>query len=237
MKGLLIRVGIDKSYGGWNAPVDTDAGRFLYAPIPELSHKQYTGLSTTYRPVSETLKSEWPGVSLPEPLLDQPTHLDPDFEYLTYGDNGHKRGKSLAGLQTGDFVAFYSGMRPLTPARPELFYGLIGFFRVGEVVEARSVESSRRHENAHTRRSPVSKDDVIIRGAPGLSGRFSKAIRIGGYREKAYRVFPDLLDLWGGLSCKDGFIQRSAVPPSFSNPEMFLNWLSTQSLTFLRRNY
>lgn len=34
MKALLIRIGVDQAYGGWNAPVDAD-WRFVYVPIPE----------------------------------------------------------------------------------------------------------------------------------------------------------------------------------------------------------
>jgi hypothetical protein len=31
---LLVRIGIDQTYGCWNAPVDAD-GQFVYVPIPE----------------------------------------------------------------------------------------------------------------------------------------------------------------------------------------------------------
>ena len=40
-----------------------------------------------------------------------------------------------------------------------------------------------------------------------------------------YQSGKNLLDAWGGLSCKDGFIQRSAVPPRFGDPDRFLAWL------------
>jgi hypothetical protein len=45
MKGLLVRIGVDQAYGGWNAPVDAD-GQFVYVPIrdkgdfPYCSQKQ-----------------------------------------------------------------------------------------------------------------------------------------------------------------------------------------------------
>ena len=35
MRGLLIRVGIDQAYGGWNAPIDPMTGEFVYVPIPD----------------------------------------------------------------------------------------------------------------------------------------------------------------------------------------------------------
>jgi hypothetical protein len=34
MKALLVRIGVDQAYGGWNTPVDAE-GRFVYVPIPE----------------------------------------------------------------------------------------------------------------------------------------------------------------------------------------------------------
>ena len=34
MNALLVRIGVDQAYGGWNAPVDAE-GRFVYVPIPE----------------------------------------------------------------------------------------------------------------------------------------------------------------------------------------------------------
>jgi hypothetical protein len=34
MNALLVRIGIDQAYGGWNVPVEAD-GRFVYVPIPE----------------------------------------------------------------------------------------------------------------------------------------------------------------------------------------------------------
>ena len=42
MKGVLVRIGVDQAYGGWNAPVDAE-GRFVYVPIPEK-------LGTHFRP-------------------------------------------------------------------------------------------------------------------------------------------------------------------------------------------
>jgi hypothetical protein len=35
MKGVLVRIGIDSTCGGWNAPLDPRTGRFAYVPIPE----------------------------------------------------------------------------------------------------------------------------------------------------------------------------------------------------------
>jgi hypothetical protein len=76
----------------------------------------------------------------------------------------------------------------------------------------------------------------VVRAKPGVSGRFERCIPIGEWRNKSYRVRQDVLDAWGGLSVKDGFIQRSAVPPTFSQPEKFLKWLGKQGVRLVARN-
>jgi len=56
-----------------------------------------------------------------------------------------------------------------------------------------------------------------------------RSLEIGEYRDRAYRVRRDLLQTWGDLTCRDGFIQRSAVPPAFRDPDRFLRWFEAQS--------
>jgi hypothetical protein len=34
-RGILVRVGIDQAFGGWNAPVDPVTHEFVYVPIPD----------------------------------------------------------------------------------------------------------------------------------------------------------------------------------------------------------
>ena len=41
MKGILVRVGIDSSYGHWNAPVDPNTLNYVYVPIPENPKHQF----------------------------------------------------------------------------------------------------------------------------------------------------------------------------------------------------
>lgn len=235
MKGILVRVAVDQSFGHWNGPVDPDTGRFCYVPIPEGTQAQRADLSTFYRELEPVLAT-WPGVKLPDLLALAPTHLDPDFAHLTYGDNGTRRGRGIAGLNRGDFVVFYSGLRPVRPTDCVLVYALIGLMRVHEVVPASSIPEARRGENAHTRRASVAADDIVLRATPDGSGRFSRCLRIGSFRDKAYRVLPGVLDAWGGLSCRGGYIQRSAVPPTFLDPERFLRWLAAQDVELMHRN-
>jgi len=35
MNAFLVRIGVDSSYGGWNAPMDSRSGSFLHVPVPE----------------------------------------------------------------------------------------------------------------------------------------------------------------------------------------------------------
>src|SRR3954468_20631761 len=50
MRGILVRVGTDQAFGGWNAPVDPGSGEFAYVPIPDGTQRR--GLETSYSQVS-----------------------------------------------------------------------------------------------------------------------------------------------------------------------------------------
>jgi len=225
MKGLLVRVGIDQAYGGWNAPVDPGTLEFAYVPIPEGS--QRSELATPYRDVEGALAG-FPGFELPAALHGRMMHLDPDFECLTYGDNGARRGRRVAELGPRDFIAFFAGLKPIRALDTNLVYALVGFYWVKEVVRAVAVPPARWGENAHTRRVEHSAADVIVRAEPSGSGRLRRCIPIGEWRDRSYRVRRGLLRAWGHLSSRDGYIQRSAVPPSFLAPERFLRWFDEQ---------
>lgn len=241
-------MGVDGTYGEWNAPVNPDDGSFVYVPIPEDADSQRAGMETTYREFELALNG-WP--KMPEPLARMNTHLDPDFRCLTYGDDA-KRGKVIAAMKPGDFVVFYAGLRPTRSTDDNLVYALIGQMFVKEVLRASDVSQQRLHENAHARcvAGTYSPSDVILRAEPKHSGRYSKCLRIGSRRDgkprsespnrrpgAAYRVLPQLLESWGGLSVHDGWIERSATPPSFLRPERFLRWLEKQDVKLFHSNY
>lgn len=233
MKGLLVRVGIDQAYGGWNAPVDPNTLDFAYIPIPDGA--QHPHLSTPYSSVVGAL-APFSGAQIPQKLMGSAMHLDPDFQHLTYGDNGARRGKGVAGLERGDFIAFFSSLKPTSPSEHNLLYALIGFYRVHEVAWASAVPASRWAENAHTRRIKHSSTDIIVRADRASSGRLRRCIPVGKWRDRSYRVRTELLERWGHLSCRDGFIQRSAVPPRFLEPTRFLNWFEEQSPELIQAN-
>ena len=233
MKGLLVRIGIDLTSGGWNAPVDPTTLQFAYVPIPDGA--QRPGLATPYTRVLGAL-APFRDARLPLALRARSMHLDPDFEHLTYGDDGARRGRGAARLERGDFIAFYAGLRPAGAATRELLYALVGFYRVREVAWVPSIPRSRWAENAHTRRAEHSASDVVVRAEPSGSGRLRRCIPVGEWRDRAYRVRPDLLARWGHLSCRDGYLQRSGVPPSFRDPSRFLSWLDAQAPELVAAN-
>jgi len=139
-------------------------------------------------------------------------------------------------LSEGDLVVFYAGLRPVQRGEQNLSYALIGMYVVQEVVPATTVPSERWYENAHVRKAQPGESDIVVRAKPGVSGRFERCISVGEWRDGAYRVRPELLAAWGGLSVKDGFIQRSAVPPALNDPARFLGWLQSQGVQMLARN-
>jgi len=244
MKGLLVRIGVDQAYGGWNAPVDTE-GRFVYVPIPEKRDTSFhAGLERRYGEVLPALQrfcglhncDLCGDLRFPQELLEHPMHLDPDFECLTYGDEGSRRGAGMVNMEEGDLLVFYGGPRPIHSCEHKLIYALLGMYVVQEVVPVTSVPSQRWHENAHVRKTMRGETDIVVRAKPNGSGRFDRCVPIGEWRGGAYRVRQDVLDAWGGLSVKDGFIQRSAVPPAFKKPGQFLDWLQKQAIQLIARN-
>ena len=79
MNALLVRAGADQSQGGgrWNDPIDSKTGKFVYDSMPE-SAAVHPGLKTPY----DRIRYD------PVQLRRRHMHLDPDFEHLTYEDQG-----------------------------------------------------------------------------------------------------------------------------------------------------
>lgn len=139
-------------------------------------------------------------------------------------------------LVAGDLVVFYAGLRPVMACEHRLIYALAGLYVVDEIVRLPDVPVSRWNENAHTRRLDQGSQDVIVRARRGVSGRLDQCIPIGELRDRAYRVREDILDAWGGLSVKHGYIQRSIVPPSFLTADRFYEWFLRQVVAAIPRN-
>jgi hypothetical protein len=245
VRAILVRVAVDHSYGCWNAPVDPKSGRFVYVPIPEKDGTPFlSGLAYGYDRIMPALSEFCQRFSrhlqdhleFPEALQKRYMHLDPDFEHLTYGDRGDRRGAGISEMTEGDLLVFYAGLRPICPVRDKLIYALVGLYVVRDVVLARSAPQDLRHQNAHTRKKKIGEPDIVVRAKRGASGRLERCIAIGEWRDRAYRVRRDLLKAWGGLSVRDGYIQGSAVPPTFQDAKRFYEWFRGQSVQLVNRN-
>lgn len=232
MNGVLVRVGVDSTDGGWNAPMRLSSGEFAYVTITD-SKAMRKGLARSYDEFVPTVKKI--EIEVPLSLVGQTTHLDPHFSFLTYGDQG-QRGKRIQSLlKSSDLLVFFAALRPVDgPARP-LIYALIGLFVVDEIVPANSIPRSRWAENAHTRRV-YAADDIVVRAKPRVSGRLRRCIPIGELRDRAYRVRKDLLKAWGGLDITDGYIRRSARLPAFQNAQKFYRWFLDQKPELMQQN-
>lgn len=227
---LLVRVGADLGPpgGGFNAPVDTASGEFLYVGIPE-TRRVVAGWEHPYARLSDKLARM--GTPLPASLRGRNMHLDPDFEHCTYGDHG-RRATQLARLVRGDMVVFYAGLRAIRERT--LVYALVGQLTVARSVPATGLADPSL--NVHAQRQTVAADDVVVVGTRRGSGRYARCVPIGIFRDGAYRVRRELLDAWGGLSVKNGFLQRSAGFPRLLDPDRFLGWLAAQHVRLVRRN-
>lgn len=233
MQILLVRVGADQTPagGGFNAPVDVSTSAFVYVGIPE-SKPVLRGWETSYRSRRLARQLARMGTSLPAALLRLNMHLDPDFERCTYGDHGW-RAAQLARLDRGDIVVFYAGLR--ADGCDRLVYALVDQLTVACHLPAGKIRG--RSLNAHARRKAVEPDELVVIGTRRRSGRYDRCLPIGEFRDNAYRIRRDLLITWGGISVRDGFLQRSAVFPHARDPGKFLDWLAWQHARIVKRNH
>ncbi len=121
MTGLLVRVGIDSTDGNWNAPYDPATGEFAYVTITEVKPLRpgFARLYDEFVPALSRFK-----MNLPDRLRELPTHLDPDFSTLTYGDQGKRATQSRTSSDSGDLLAFFASLRDVRSG--SLVYALIG---------------------------------------------------------------------------------------------------------------
>jgi hypothetical protein len=76
-------------------------------PIPETKPCR-EGLERTYNELLPAINQA--GAALPPHPLERNMHLDPDFEFLTYGDRAAKGRQLKSKLRKHDLVVFYSGL-------------------------------------------------------------------------------------------------------------------------------
>ncbi len=235
MNALLVRIAADLSNGGgrWNSPVDGATGRFAYVAIPE-GKPVRPGMEKPYGALAPALGAF--GTALPPHLCDRHMHLDPDFGHLTYGDQGERAKQIATRLSSGDWIVFYAGLADVGQRR-KLVYALVGVYVIDRIERAVDLPPERWDCNAHGRRIlPADAGDIVVHARPGISGRLARCIPIGHWRDRAYRVRPDVLDAWGGLAVRNGYLQRSARLPAFSDPPRFQAWFAAQHPELLASN-
>jgi len=229
--GLLIRVGIDSTAGGWNAPCD--AHRFCYVPMgsSKTLTEKYDSRYEPYKLAVAALMPESAANFIRWPRrLPLQGHFDPDFHYLTYGDWGRRAARIQKVFKDvkDRFIVFYAGLRRVDTG--ELSYSIIGFYAVGRVMRGPEVEPADWPRNEHTRNGACPDEStVIVFARQGESGRLREHIPIGSYQRRAYRVTPKLLEEWGDLDVHDGYIHRSVFLPCFKDGDKFLRWFKDQN--------
>ena len=236
MDGILLRVGCDATEDGgcWNAPVDPATWEYAYVPIPgEEGKHEHISECPTYKIFERSVERF--NIHLPPNLSqEKKVHLDPDFGSLTFGEpfirskkKLSSRGEIINHLEPGDFIAFYASFRPTAPFVHPLAYCIFGVFHIERKTRVGQLSRDARTMCAHGRRKGA-ENDLVIWGTEGKSGRFARAILVGENRDRAYRVTGELLNAWGGLKVKNGYIQRSVRPPFLEYPERFLGWLEAR---------
>jgi len=168
IKAILVRVGIDssKKSGNWIAPVNPATDEFAYVPIREDEGKDKDGIKKkpirpgygrTYKQFKKPCKNL--GKELHRKFLEKGifAHLDPDFEYLTYGDEDNKATQLRnLNLGKGDILAFYAGLDPPDAERKagKLIYALIGLYEVACVMYAKDItKKTLGHKCPHKKRA------------------------------------------------------------------------------------
>jgi len=239
MRGILVRTGVDHSYGGWNGPVDPSSGQFVYVPIPEADHvtfhpqcnRRYAELEPVLHAFADSIDLDlFDDLRCPPQLLQRSMHLDPDYEHLTYGNVGDQRGSHIRALDEGDILVFYAGLRPCTAVRSPLVYAIVGLFVVDEIISAADVPTDQFHENAHIRKKGL-QDSVWAELGRGWRSRppgwnriaFLKRARLRSPQVRAFTrwtlAFIDSLSalvVWptiGGLSSSGQSRARAASRP------------------------
>lgn len=214
MKALLLRVGIDKGYGGALAPIFKD-GSFEYIPIPEFKTN-----STDKRTFTTTygIKNRFLGEYLPEKTKNQQIHFDPEFETFTYGDVSPSKNNYLLKLEKNDILVFYAGLTPYKNDKFEEALYIIGYFKVETVIDFNQLNSFQKAElsskysnNAHIKTKDL--ENLVIVAGNRKSRLMDRAILISERRlnkiGRNYHAVSSQMEKYLGIR---GSIQRS-IPP------------------------
>lgn len=229
MKGLLLRVGIDKGSGGCLAPIFKDRS-FEYIPIPENRATTETRLYANIPGINGRSFSDF---TPPKIRLSHP-HYDPEFVTFTYGDPTSPKRDQLSKLVPGDLLIFYAGLKPIDEVdKPRLY--AIGYFTVKKKYDFKGSKYSKKipkanypyifnklRNNAHAKiyfrlkelNGNLSEEDlVIIQGDPKFSKLLKKAILISDNSSKMLKELESIFGYKGSLQCAVGHrIKEENIP-------------------------
>ena len=180
MKALLLRVGIDKGYGGLS-PVFPDM-TYEYIPIYQRNRKETEkNEKRTYSMIRGSNK-KFLNEYLPLRLRNKVLHLDPEFKTFTYGDPTRTKRAALNKLEKNDLLIFYLGGKKQDSFEVGCF--IFGYFVVDKVIDwdvtpedkKKGIEMEFKN-NAHMISSKSRNKLVMIMGKKG-SKQLKKCIQI-----------------------------------------------------------
>ncbi len=195
---FLANVGVNASHR-FASPLFDD-GTFEFITIPETPADIQGEHIVRYRDLKSFRNTKNHLTKyIPERLWDVPTHHDPEFVTLTYGDNcgWSPRAAALKSIVPGDFLFFIARLERWRDGSPtgEFGFYLIGFLEVEEIfanVTERPDETAmaRIGRNAHVRRGQTDEqywDGFWVFTGSQNSRRFEKAVPVT--RELCEQVF------------------------------------------------
>jgi len=253
MTVLLLGVGADTDHLRPALELD-DSGKFEYIPIPEtetgsdavtygdwsLNHREGTAIDLVQaiRPYGKD--GTW--IEDEEKISTWPTHHDPNFEALTFGDRrggGGKGSTLIKYLDPGDVLGFYTGMKR-GPDDEDLHRFLYDYMTVGEVRDLSSITGEAYYEqlqefpeNAHTKRLEGSgspkHDDVVIVDGTEPSNKLTYPIRMTERLDSApwYKITDDFGDEFNIVSGLKGVCRKFPVRMDLEREEFLRKVEST----------
>ena len=177
-KVFLINIGANTSHGGKaRGPIFAD-DRYHYVSFPHPGTSGYRSYPLAVRPFTRNVNFKH-------------THLDPDWENLTYGDCCRGiRGSALRHAKENDILLFWGLLWRNTGMNWDGFTGekgwyLFGALRIDEILEAdekptdaKPCNVMRASQNAHFSKGALASQNRVFIGKKAYSARFSKAINL-----------------------------------------------------------
>lgn len=200
----LLRVGVDRTYGGFHSPIFRDL-TYLFIPIPD--NNVIKERSITYSEYKWNNRSILPYIpkNLREKYSSYTIHNDPEFITFTYGSpkynskgNIEKNYKRLKNTNKNDLLVFYAGFSDVSGESNDLISGLsfFAYFVINQIVKYSTFGSfredlknliSNNHHYIHEW-----NNQVIVVGNREKSRVFEKAVLLSSkkYDRKGSNYYP-----------------------------------------------